>query len=73
MVAQSWPKSRESRPKVAPKWPIWDPSGTPKSTKRRPRMEKALPKMAPEAVFIDFLDHRRSELLSGSILGGSEP
>ena len=73
MVAQSWRKSRESRPKVAPKWPIWDPSGTPKSTKKRPGAKKALPKMAPEAVFIDFLDRRRSESLSGPVLGRSEP
>ena len=48
MVTQSWRKSHESRPKVAPKWLIWDPSGTPKSTKKRPGAKKALPKMAPE-------------------------
>ena len=68
MVAQSWPKSRESRPKVGPKWPVRDPSGTPKSTKKRPGAKKALPKMAPEAVFSDFLDCRRSESLSRAIL-----
>ena len=73
MVAQSWRKSRESRPKVAPKWPIWDPSGTPKSTKKRPGAKKALPKMAPEAFVIDFLHHLRSKSHSRSILGGSEP
>ena len=32
-----------------------------------------LPKMAPEAVFIDFLRHLRSKSHSRSILGGSEP
>ena len=73
MVAQSWPKSRESRPKVGPKWPVWDPSGTPKSTKKRPGAKKALPKMAPEAFVIDFLHHLRSKSHSRSILGGSEP
>merc|ERR1712078_49188 len=73
MVAQSWPKSRESRPKVVPKWPVWNPSGTPKSTKERPGAKKALPKMAPEAVVIDFSRHLRSKSHSRWILGGSEP
>ena len=73
MVPQSWPKSHESRPKVGPKRPVCDPGGTPKSTKKRPRPKKALRKMAPEAVFNDFLDHLCSKSHSRSILGGSEP
>ena len=73
LLAHSWPKSRESRPKVGPKRPVWDPSWTPKSTKKRHRAKKELPKMAPEAVFIDFLDHLRSKSHSKSIWGGSEP
>jgi len=73
MVAQSWPKSHESRPKVGPKSPVWDPSWTQKSTKNRPGPKKALPEMAPETIFIDFLRHLRSKSHSRSILGGSEP
>ena len=73
MVTQSWPKSRESRPKVAPKWPVRDPSGNPKSIKKRPGAKKALPKMASNTVFIDFSSHLRSKSRSRSILGGSEP
>ena len=44
LLAHSWPKSHESRPKVGPKWPVRDPSGTPKSTKKRPGAKKALPR-----------------------------
>ena len=73
LLAHSWPKSRESRPKVGPKRPVWDPSWTQKSTKKQPGPTKVLPKMAPEAVFVDFLRHLRSKSHSRSILGGSEP
>ena len=73
MSPHRWAKSHESRPKVGPKSPVWDPSWTQKSTKNRPGPKKALPEMAPETIFIDFLRHLRSKSHSRSILGGSEP
>ena len=45
MVAQSWPKSHESRPKAGPKWPVRDPRRTPKTTKKVPIWD---PKMGPK-------------------------
>ena len=73
MSPHSLPKSHESRLKVGPKSPVWDPSWTQKSSKKRPGPKKALPKMVPEAVFMNFLRHLRSKSHSRSILGGSEP
>ena len=73
MSPHSSPKSHESRPKVGPKRPVRDPSWTQKSTENRPGPKKVLPKMAPEAIFIDFLRHLRSKSHSRSILGRSEP
>ena len=56
-LAKKSRKSAESRSKVASPGPKWDP----KIDKKTTRSEKSAPKMAPEAVFSDFLDCRRSE------------
>ena len=52
---------------------FWDPAGTLKSTKNGPGSEKVRPETAPEAIFVDFSRRCRSESLSGSIFGGSDP
>ena len=68
-LAKKSRKSAESRSKMASLGPKWDP----KIDKKTTRSEKSVPKMAPEAVFIDFLDRRRSESLPRPVLGRSEP
>ena len=52
---------------------FWDPAGIPKSTKNGPGDEKVRPETVPEAIFVDFSLRCRSESLSGSIFGGSDP
>ena len=65
------------RPTPTIKIPIlgsfWEPAGSPKSTKIDPGVDKARPGRVPEAIFVDFSRRRRSESLSGPILGGSDP
>ena len=52
---------------------FWDPAGTQKSTKNGPGAETVRPKTAPEPIFRVFSRRCRSESLSGSIFGGSDP
>ena len=52
---------------------FWVPAGSPKSTKNEPGSEKVRPETAPEVIFVDFSRRCRSESLSGSIFGRSDP